>query len=138
MLKASNMDLGSGAAMQAERGGGGSNLQVAPDFGGRELGQALHGGPHRQGAQQGVHDAVDVVQREAVQDAVPLLPLPGRAQPCHLGVQAAMCVQGTCMGTVDQMLSPFSVSYSRWTGVRLELAAIGILNKVNLLGRVKW
>jgi hypothetical protein len=60
-------------------GGNSGYLKVAPDSGGRELGQTFYGSSNRQGAVQGIHDTVDVMQRQAVQDAVPLPPFPGRA-----------------------------------------------------------
>jgi hypothetical protein len=46
-----------------------------------------------QRAQQGVNDAVDVVQRQRVQYPVLLLPLPGSTQRADLRRQAAVGVQ---------------------------------------------
>ena len=49
-----------------------------------------------QRAQQRVHDAMHVVQRQRVQDAVILLPLPRAAQHVYHGRQAAVRVQRAC------------------------------------------
>ena len=70
--------------------------EMLPDFRGRELGQKFHTGSCCQRAEQGVHNAVDVMQRQAMQYAVAGLPLPRRTEAWYLGVDAAVRVQSTC------------------------------------------
>lgn len=59
-----------------------------------ELWDELHGGAAAVGAEPGVDDAVDVVHRERVDDAVPLGPLPGGAEGVDLGGDALVGVEG--------------------------------------------
>ena len=73
-----------------------AHLQAAPHLPRGEARQELHAGAAGMGAVQRIDDAVDMVQGQRVQDAVPRTPLPGTAQGCHLSAHAAMGVQSTC------------------------------------------
>ena len=72
-----------------------AHLQAAPHLPRGEARQELHAGARGVGAVQRIDDAVDVVQGQRVQDAVPWAPLPGTAQGCHLSAHAAVGVQST-------------------------------------------
>jgi len=65
-----------------------------PHGGGRELGHELHVRARVQRAVQRVHDAVDVVQRQGVQDGVGRRPLPRPAQRPDLRHEAPACALG--------------------------------------------
>ena len=72
-----------------------AHLQAAPHLPRGEARQELHAGARGVGAVQRIDDAVDVVQGQRVQDAVPGAPLPGTALGCHLSAHAAVGVQST-------------------------------------------
>lgn len=71
-------------------------MEAVPHRTGRELGKEFDDSSGAQSAKQRVHDAVDVVQREAVQDAVIRGPLPGLPQAADLRGQAEVRVQSPC------------------------------------------
>lgn len=71
----------------------GAHGQAAPDLGRREAGQELDGGARGVRAVQRIYDAVHVVQRQRVQDAVCRGPAPGADQRAHMRRQAAVRVQ---------------------------------------------
>jgi hypothetical protein len=68
------------------------NLEAFPDMKGREGGE-LDGCARRVCALQRIDEAVNVVQWESVQDAVPRLPLPSHGQRRHLRCDAAPSVK---------------------------------------------
>ena len=69
------------------------HLQSGPHSCRGEAGQEVDGSAGSVRAQQGVGEAVHVVQRQGVQDAVLGLPFPGGAQRPYHGAHAAVRVQ---------------------------------------------